>query len=208
MKKIFRLTSLAAASLVLAGCASINMDQAVRDTNDTTKTFTQGKLELSRTEQQGQARARLSSELLAKPLSMDDAVQLALANSPAVQTLLAQSWADMAQANQAGRIANPLFTFERTTFGSELELGRLLSFGLLDLLTLPQRQVISRGQIAQAKVQLSANVVEQVTQVRQTWVRAVAAQQTLEYANQVNRSAQASAELARRMQQVGNFTRL
>ena len=208
MKKIFRLTSLAAASLVLAGCASINMDQAVRDTNDTTKTFTQGKLELSRTEQQGQARARLSSELLAKPLSMDDAVQRALANSPAVQTLLAQSWADMAQANQAGRIANPLFTFERTTFGSELELGRLLSFGLLDLLTLPQRQVISRGQIAQAKVQLSANVVEQVTQVRQTWVRAVAAQQTLEYANQVNRSAQASAELARRMQQVGNFTRL
>ena len=62
--------------------------------------------------------------------------------------------------------------------------------------------------MAQARVQLSANVVEQVTQVRQTWVRAVAAQQTLDYANQVNRSAQASAELARRMQQVGNFTKL
>ncbi|UUZ68971.1 TolC family protein [Polaromonas sp. P2-4] len=208
MKTIFRLSVLATASLVLAGCASVNMDQAVLDANDTTNTFTQGKLELSRTEQQGQARARLSSELLAKPLSMDDAVQLALANSPAVQTLLAQSWADMAQANQAGRIANPLFTFERTTFGSELELGRLLSFGLLDLLTLPQRQVISRSQVAQAKVQLSANVVEQVTQVRQAWVRAVAAQQTLHYANQVNSTAQASAELARRMQQVGNFTKL
>ena len=208
MKTIFRLSALATASLVLAGCASVNMDQAVRDTNDTTNTFTQGKLELSRTEQQGQARAKLSSELLAKPLSMDDAVQLALANSPAVQTLLAQSWADMAQANQAGRIANPVFTFERIRFADELELGRLLSFGLLDLLTLPRRQEISRGQVAQAKVQLSANVVEQVTQVRQTWVRAVAAQQTLHYANQVNSTAQASAELARRMQQVGNFTKL
>jgi outer membrane protein TolC len=114
----------------------------------------------------------------------------------------------MAQANQAGRIANPLFTFERTRFGSELELNRLLSFGLLDLLTLPQRQVISRGQVARARVQLSANVVEQVTQVRQAWVRAVAAQQTLAYAEQVNSTAQASAELARRMQQVGNFTKL
>ena len=68
MKKIFRLSALATTGLVLAGCASVNVDQAVRDTNDTTNTFTQGKLELSRTEQQGQARAKLSSELLAKAL--------------------------------------------------------------------------------------------------------------------------------------------
>ena len=208
MKRIFRLGALAAATLVLAGCASVNIDQAVKDTNDSTTTFTGGKLELSRTQQQQQARTKLTNELLGKPLSMDDAVQLALANSPAVQTLLAQSWAELAQANQAGRISNPVFTFERIRFADELELGRLLSFGLLDLLTLPQRRIIARGQTEQAKVQLSANVVEQVTQVRQGWVRAVTAQQTLQYAEQVNRTAQASAELAKRMQQVGNFTKL
>jgi len=211
MKTIFRLTALAAAILALAGCASVDFDQAVRDTNsapNATNAFTQGKLELSRTEQQNQARAQLTEALLAKPLSREDAVQLALANSPAVQTLLAQSWADMARANQTGRIANPVFTFERIRFADELELGRLLSFGLLDLLTLPRRQEISRGQMAQARVQLSANVVEQVTQVRQAWVRAVTAQQALGYANQVSRSAQAGAELARRMQQVGNITKL
>ena len=208
MRTFFRLGALATASLVLAGCASVNFDQAVQDTNDTTGSFTQGKLELSRTQQQAQARSKLASELLNKPLTQDDAVQLALANSPAVQTLLAQSWSDMAAANQTGRIANPVFTFERMRFADELELGRLLSFGLLDLLTLPRRLEISRGQTAQAKVQLSASVVEQVTQVRQAWVRAVAAQQTLEYAVQVNRTAQAGAELAKRMQQVGNFNKL
>ncbi len=208
MKRIFRLGALAAATVVLAGCASVNIDQAVQDTNDSTTTFTGGKLELSRTQQQQQARTKLTNELLGKPLSMDDAVQLALANSPAVQTLLAQSWAELAQANQAGRISNPVFTFERIRFADELELGRLLSFGLLDLLTLPQRRIIARGQTEQAKVQLSSNVVEQVTQVRQGWVRAVTAQQTLQYAEQVNRTAQASAELAKRMQQVGNFTKL
>ncbi len=208
MKRIFRLGALTAAALVLAGCASVNIDQAVQDANDSTTTFTGGKLELSRTAQQQQARTKLTNELLGKPLSMDDAVQLALANSPAVQTLLAQSWSELAQANQAGRISNPVFTFERIRFADELELGRLLSFGLLDLLTLPQRRIIARGQTDQAKVQLSANVVEQVTQVRQGWVRAVTAQQTLQYAEQVNRTAQASAELAKRMQQVGNFTKL
>jgi len=208
MNTIFRLSTLAAATLVLAGCASVDIDQTLRDTNDSTSAFTQSKLTLSRTDAQRQASVKLSTELLAKPLSMDDAVQLALANSPVVQTLLAQSWADMAQANQSGRIANPLFSFERVTSGSELEIGRFLSFGLLDLLTLPQRQTISKAQQAQTKVQLSANVVEQVTQVRQAWVRAVGANQSLDYARQVNASAQASAELARRMQQVGNFNKL
>ncbi len=208
MKALFRPGAVAAATLVLAGCASVNFDQAVQDTNNGTGTFTQGKLELSRSDQQQQARRKLSNELLAQPLSQDEAVQLALANSPAVQTLLAQSWSELAQANQTGRIANPMFTFERMRFGDELELGRLLSFGLLDLLTLPRRMEISRGQTAQAKVQLSANIVEHVTQVRQAWVRAVAAQQSLQYAEQINRTAQASAELAKRMQQVGNFNKL
>ncbi|MBC7600342.1 MAG: TolC family protein [Polaromonas sp.] len=208
MNTFFRLGAVAAATFILAGCASVNFDQTVQDTNSSAGTFTQGKLELSRSDQQQQARSKLSSELLSKPLSQDDAVQLALANSPAVQTLLAQSWADLATANQTGRIANPVFTFERIRFADELELGRLLSFGLLDLLTLPRRMEISRGQTALAKVQLSANVVEQVTQVRQAWVRAVTARQTLQYAEQINATAQASAELARRMQQVGNFTKL
>ena len=208
MKKIFRLSAVTTAALVLAGCASVNIDQTLQNTNETSQAFTQGKLELSRTAQQQQARGALSADLLAQPLSMDGAVQLALTNSPAVQTLLAQSWADMAQANQNGRMANPLFTFERIRFGDELEIGRLLSFGLLDLLTLPRRISIARDQVAQSQLQLTSSVVDQVTQVRQAWVRAVSARQSLAYANQVNASAQASAELARRMQQVGNFNKL
>ena len=203
-----RLCAIGTAAAVLAGCAAVDIDQTMSDASRSTQDFTQGKLELSRTDQQREQRSQLSEQLLAKPLSMDEAVQLALASSPALQAMLAQSWADMAAADQAGRIANPVFTFERMRLGSELEIGRLLSIGLLDLLTLPQRQVISRNQLAQARTQLSVNVIEQVSRVRQSWVRAVAAQQILGYAGQVNRTAQASAELARRMQQVGNFTKL
>lgn len=209
MKKVnHRLSALSASVLILSGCASVDFDQAIQQTNSATRSFTQGRLEFSRTDQQRQAREALSAQLLAKPLGMDDAVQLALANSPAMQSLLAQRWADIAAADQGGRIANPVVTFERMRLKDELELGRLLSIGLLDILTLPRREAISQNQVAQAKTQLSANVVEQVSQVRQSWVRAVAAQQLENYADQVNRTAQASAELARRMQQVGNFTKL
>ena len=181
MKIPFKPVAYAAIILMLTGCASVNFDQAIADTNQNTSAFTSGQLALNQTAEQNAARGKLTSELLSKPLSSDDAVQLALANSPAVQTLLAQSWADMSAANQAGRIANPLFKFERVTFKDELELGRILSFGLLDLLTLPRRQAIAQSQIAQAKIQLSANVVEQVTQVRQAWVRAVSSGQVLQH---------------------------
>ena len=208
MKIPFKPVAYAAIILTLTGCASVNFDQAIADTNQNTSAFTSGQLALNQTAEQNAARGKLTSELLSKPLSSDDAVRLALANSPAVQTLLAQSWADMSAANQAGRIANPLFKFERVTFKDELELGRILSFGLLDLLTLPRRQAIAQSQIAQAKIQLSANVVEQVTQVRQAWVRAVSSGQVLQYAEQISTTAQASAELAKRMQQVGNFNKL
>ncbi len=208
MKTANRLAATAAAVLLLAGCASVGIDDAVRQTNADAAGFTGGRLELARSAEQRRARAELSEQLLSQPLSMDGAVQLALANSPAVQALIADSWSAMASARQAGRIGNPVFSFERLRSGEELELGRLLSIGLLDLLTLPQRQAVARSQLAQARVQLSASVVDQVSQVRQAWVRAVASQQSLAYAQQVAKAAQAGAELARRMQQVGNFTKL
>ena len=203
-----RLLLAALAASLVAGCASVDIDQALAETNASAGEFTQGSLELSRTPQQAQSRRRLAQQLLAEPLTMDGSVRLALANSPAMQALIAQGWADMAAADQQGRVANPVFTFERARLGSEVELQRLLSFGLLDLITLPQRRAVADNRIAQERIRLTGSVVEQVARVRHAWVQAVAAKQKLAYAEQVKDAAEAAAELARRMQQVGNFSKL
>jgi outer membrane protein TolC len=192
----------------LAGCASFNQDESLARANEETQAFTGGRLALARTAEQHHLRTQATNALLQQPLTQDTAVQLALVNSPAMQALLAQSWADSASAAQLGRIANPVFTFERVKTGDELDIGRMLAFGLLDLLTLPQRYRTAQSNIELAQLRLATDVVDQVTQVRQAWVNAVAAQQQLGYARQVVQSAQASAELARRMQQTGNFNRL
>lgn len=202
-----RLAGFCAVAL-LSGCATVDIDRTIADTNTSTAEFTQGGLALSRTAEQRQRREALAEQLLAQPLGQAEAVQLALANSPGLQALLAERWGELSRSAQGGRIGNPMFSFERVRAGDELEIGRLLSVGLLDLLTLPQRQVIAGNRIAQSEVELAATVVQQVSDVRQAWVRAVAAQESLAYARQVDASAQASAELARRMQQVGNFNRL
>ena len=193
---------------VLSGCASVSLEQNVNRVNTETTGFTDGQLSLAQSNQEREQRAQLAAQLLAKPLGQKEAVQLALTNSHALQALLARGWAESADAAQVGRIANPIFSFERMVVGDELELARSLSFGLLDLLTLPARTGIAERRIEQAQLRLSAEVVDRVTQVRQAWVRAVAAQQALSYARQVFESAEAGAELARRMQSVGNFNRI
>ena len=206
--KRFRLVSTLVSITVLTGCASVNFDRSISQTNENIPGFTQGKLELALTEEQHIARKQSTQELLQRELGQGEAVQLALLNSPAMQTLLADNWSFAAIAAQSGRISNPVFMFERMSYPNELELVRMISFGLLDVLTLPQRYGIAEKQLEQAQTKLVADVVDEITRVRQSWVRAVAAQQTLIYARQVNEVAKVSAELARRLQSVGNFTKI
>lgn len=198
----------AIALATLAGCATVSLEQNVARVNEEAKSFAEGQISLARTADEREQRAQAAQKLLQNILGQREAVQLALVNSPSLQAMLAQGWAESADAAQVGRIANPVFSLERMVAGDALELNRALSFGLLDILTLPSRQGIANRRIEAAHLRLSSDVVDQVTRVRQAWVRAVAAQQTLQYAKQVYESAAASAELARRMQAIGNFNRL
>ena len=194
--------------VLLLGCASIDIDQSIARTNQDAAAFTNGKLNLTKTSAQREALAATAAELLKQPLGQGDAVQLALVNSPALQALLAEHWASAANAAQSARIANPVFALTRVRLGLELDIERALTFGLLDLLTLPQRHGIALQRIEQAQLRQTGDVIDQVTRVRQAWVKAVAAQQSAAYARQVFDSADASAELARRMQAAGNFSKL
>lgn len=197
------------ASLIfLAGCATVDVNRAIARADEDVGGLTAGKLALAQTDQVRSEWRNTATALLAKPLSADDAVHLALVNSPAVQALLARSWAEAANAAQSGRLPNPVLTLERIRTPTETDIGRMLAFGLLDVLTLPQRYRNAQSRLEQVQLQLAVDVIDSVTQVRQAWVSAVAAQQSLMYAQQVSHSAEASAELARRMLAVGNFNKL
>jgi len=195
-------------TLVLAGCATVDINQAIARAGQDSGDLTGGKLSLARTDRERSELQSAAAAILGKPLTADDAVHLALINSPAMQALLAQSWADGATAAQSGRLPNPLLTLDWIRSPGTVEVGRMLGVGLLDILTLPRRHQIAQSRLEQGQLQLTSDVVDKVTQVRQAWVNAVGAQQSLSYAKQVSDSAEASAELARRMLEVGNFNKL
>jgi len=90
----------------------------------------------------------------------------------------------------------------------ELEINRMLAISVLDLLLLPSRLRAADYQQQQVGWKLATDVAQTALDARQAWVRAVAAQQSLRYVEQVKAAADASAELARRMQAVGNFSKL
>jgi len=206
-----RVAIVALAAVALAGCASPGpstvISGAASDSALRTMVADQSVV-LSRSDGERRTLQDAADALLARPLDQDAAVRVALLNSAELQALLADAWADAAAAAQSGRIANPVLTLERLRSPSEIEIGRMLAVGLLDLLTLPQRQRAATARGAQTQLTLTASLVERVSSIRQAWVNAVADGERARYAQQVNDSAEASAELARRMLAVGNFTKL
>jgi outer membrane protein TolC len=73
---------------------------------------------------------------------------------------------------------------------------------------MPWRREAASQRLAATQAEVAAAVLAHAADTRRAWVRAVAAQESVRYSRQVMRAAEASAELAARMQQVGNFSAL
>lgn len=150
--------------------------------------------------------------LLSQPLTADNAVRIALINSPALQSLMAQAVVDSAQAAQGAQLPNPVLSLSKLVRGEgdarELAIDRAISVSLVSLLSLPARAQRAGAEQARLQLQLTDDVVRVATQARLAWVQAVAAQEQARYAQTVLTAAQAGGELARRMEAAGNFSAL
>ena len=197
-----------ALAVALAGCASVTRDEATGPARDWSQRVDADAPPLNEsTAQRGDLSAQ-REQLLAAPLTEVAALRLALATSPALQALLAEGWRAQAEAAQRGAPPNPFFLFERVVTGGDVDITRFLGIGLTELITWPWRSEVARRDIDALRLQLAREVLAHNSEVRAAWVRAVAAQQLVNYHRQVQDAAAASAELARRMQAVGNFSRL
>lgn len=144
--------------LGLASCASFDVNEQLAKANKTLGPVTQGQLNLQATESARNKAREAANQLLKTALTQDAAIAVALLNDPALQAQIAQNWMQGALAAQGGRIANPVFKFERIANVNEIEYGRMIAFGLLDLLTLPQRYEASQKQLAVQQIALAAQV--------------------------------------------------
>jgi outer membrane protein TolC len=201
-----------AATLLVGGCSSLRIDGNLQTAGGLAREATPVAPRLLWNEEQRRDAARELDGLLQQALQMDDAVRIAVAHSPAFQAMLFEAASSSAGATQSSRLPNPVFTFERLVRREhgevEKDIGRMLAVSVFDILLLPSRLEASEYRQQQLQLRMAGDIVQAASAARQAWVNAVAAQQAAVYAEQVQAAAEASAELARRMQAVGNFSKL
>lgn len=196
------------ACALLGGCATLAPDGGVERASELARERTGVDAAIPRAEADEETvRARVEA-LLAQPLTADAAVEIALLNHAGLRAKVAELAAADAERAQAGRLANPSFSFSSKRNAEVKSIERALMVNVLSLVTLPLNQKLANRRVENAQLRLAADAVALAAEARRAWVRAVAAGQQLAYYEQAHDAASAASELAARMRAVGNFSQL
>lgn len=206
---MIRLAATAAAAMFLAGCASFSPDGGFDRVAELSRERTGRVPTYPRTAQETDTAQQRVAELLGQPLTPDGAVELAFLNHRGLQASFSALGIAESERVRAGRLANPSLHFGRLREGGgRLEIERSVMFNVLGLITLPVSQEVGQRRFEEAQLQAAAEAVGVAAEARGAYFAAVAAQQLVAYFQQVKEAAEASNELARRMLQAGNFSKL
>jgi outer membrane protein TolC len=203
-----RLLTGASAVVALVGCASLSDDARFSSVEQAVKERTGAETKWARSERDMDTVRVRVRELLANPLGPTEAVQIALLNNPGLQASYAEVGIAEADLVQASRWRGPTFSFARLRREDEVETERGVFFDVLGLLTIPLSVKAQEKRLEAVQNRAAGEGLRVALHTRKAWFDAVAAQETARYMEQVKESAEASAELARRMAAVGNFPKL
>lgn len=206
MKFSYSLPMLAA--LTLSGCATFSADGGMDVPAAVVKQRTGKNLQMVKNDQDAQSVHDTVKAILQKPLSVDNAVQVALINNRGLQITYGELGIAEADLVEVGRLQNPGFSFKHTSGGGTTTIERILTFNLINLITAPLASRIEGRQFEATKLLVADAALKVAVDTRKAYFETVAAQQGLAYAKQVNTAAEASAGLAGRMAAAGNWSQL
>ena len=198
-----------AGTLVLAGCGRAPRDggfsevqKMVDERAGLTVRWDQGSAE--------DAEAQRSVEdLLAKELSAESAVQIALFNNPQLQATFEDLGLAQADLIRAGALRNPMLSADVLFFANgPATVEFSLVQNLIDLVALPRRKRLAASALAAAKLRVADAVLGLAQDVRVAFYRLQTATQTLEMRRTVVQASAAAYELAKRLRAAGNTTAL
>lgn len=195
--------------LLLSGCATFSTDGGMQKVADLTQARTGQPVQRANDMSQQDRTDQLVRALLAEPLNADNAVRIALLNNRGLQASLTELGIAEADLVQAGRLRNPGVSFGRMHNSSgAVEIERSIMFDLAGLLTMPIRTRIEQGRFDQAQLQAASTAIALATETRRAYFSAIAARQNADFMARAQLAAEAGAELAQRMQKVGNWNRI
>ena len=191
----------------LSGCSTFSSDGGFNRVADATQADLKLQVRWPRSaDERAKVKAQVD-ELLAQPLTPDDAVQLALLNNHALQASFQELGVSEADLVQSGRLPNPGFTLRHAGGSGFVDIEETLTFNVLSLITTPYQHATEQRRFAQVQDAIVIQVVQLADRTRTAYYTSLAARDSLQYAWQVKIAAETGAEIAHRMLGAGNWSR-
>lgn len=193
--------------VLLAGCKAITPDGGVNEVAELTSTAVRQDLVIRDEDSAPAIEARLKT-LLARPLSADAAVQVALLRNAGLQAAFNELGIAQTAMVSASLPPSPTISVARLSSVVELEIERRIVANVIALATLPARAEIAADRFKQAKLKTAEKVYGLAADVRRAYYQAVASQQTVAFLEETQSVAQSASELMRRLGTTGAVNKL
>jgi outer membrane protein TolC len=146
--------------------------------------------------------------LLARPLTADAAVQIALLNNRGLQA--AYNELAIAEALRVGESLppSPTISVMRISGSAELEIERQIVTDILALATLPVRSDIAAARFQRAQLRAAEETLRVAHETRRAFYRAVAARELDRFLTESQSAAESAVQFARRLGETGAMNKL
>ncbi len=202
------LIAIISASFAISGCATFSKDGGFNGVQENTQKYIKQDVVFPKTDDEKSKVNERVNQLLSTRLNVERAVQIALLNNKGLQADFYNLGISESDLVQAGRLPNPKFSMLYTRNDGDYKIEQILTFNIFSLLTMPKMQAIERQRFVQTQKRTAFEVIKIANHTRVAYFNAVAATEQVRYSEQVKISAEASAELARRLLKAGNFNKL
>ncbi|HZQ14127.1 MAG TPA: TolC family protein [Pseudolabrys sp.] len=200
-----------AALIVISGltaCASFSPDGGLSVASAVADQELRKDIVAVRTEEDASAVQARVRHLLARTLSAETAVQIALLNNRGLQAAYNELGIAEAVRVRQSLPPNPQISVLRVSGAAETELERQIVTSILALATLPARTEIAAGRFQQAQLTAALETLRVANGARAAFYRAVAANQSAALLVQAEQAAGTAAQLAKRLGETGAMNKL
>jgi outer membrane protein TolC len=196
------------AAIALAGCAAFSPDSGMGAVSDLTSRAIDKDVAFVRSTEGAEAVDANVRRLLARPLGIDAAVQVALLNNKGLQAAyneLALAETDLVEQSLP---SNPVFSISKIAGGGASEIERQVVGDILALATLPFRSEIARDRFRQAQLRAALATLRLAADVRRSYFRSVAANELVALLTDAKSTAESTAQLAVKLGETGALNKL
>lgn len=205
-----RHAAMAAFGLLLGGCASVPRDAGFSGVQALVKHRIPQRIVWDQGSPNDAKVDKAVDKLLAKPLTADAAVQIALLNNRDLQGTYEDLGVAQADLVQAGLLKNPIFdgAARLPITGGQAELDLTVTQDFMDVFTMPLRKKVAKAEFEATKRHVAGAVMDLAERTRVALYQLQAAKQLLAMRQQILQATDDSFDASKRMRKAGNITKL